>query len=201
MDTTITSPDPTALFRLACPAALHRQRGLTLVELLITMAIAAVLASIAVPSMSAMIASSKLRSGSSAFVSGFNLARSEAIKRGARVVLCKSADGQACAAAGGWEQGWIVFHDANSDGARNDSERLLLRELPLSADLKFSGNLNVANYVAFAPSGIPSLTGGGFQAGTLTVCRLSLAQSEARQIVLNSVGRPKVHKAMVDSCA
>lgn len=200
MNTPLTSPYPSALFRIACHVARHRQRGLTLVELLIAMAIIAVLASIAVPSMSAMIASIKLSSASSVFVSGFNLARSEAIKRGARVVLCKSADGQTCAADGGWEQGWIVFHDANSDGARNASEKLLLRELPLSAGLKFSGNLNVARYVAFAPSGIPSLTGGGFQAGTLTVCRLSLVQGEARQIVLNSVGRPKVHKSTVSSC-
>lgn len=176
------------------------EQGFTLVETLVAVAVTVVLASIAVPSMTAMVDSIRLGSASNVFVAGLHLARSEAIKRSSRVVLCKSVDGISCTETGGWEQGWIVFHDANNNGMRNGAETVVQRELPLSASLKFTGNLNVANYVSFAPTGTTRLVGGGFQAGTLTVCRYSAEGGEARQIILNAVGRPRVQKITVNAC-
>lgn len=178
----------------------RRQRGFTLIELLVTLAVAAVLVSMAIPSFSQIIDSVKLTSATNVFVSNLQLARSEAIKRNSRVALCKSADGLTCATGGGWEQGWIVFHDANNDGLRADSETVIRRELALSARVRLSGNQNVARYVSFAPTGATQLLGGGFQAGTLTVCHDSADAGEARQIILNAVGRPRVHKLMLASC-
>jgi type IV fimbrial biogenesis protein FimT len=171
------------------------------VETMAVMAIIAVLSGMAVPSMSAVMDSVKLSSASNVFLSGLHLARSEAIKRNSRAVLCKSKDGVACASQGGWEQGWIIFHDANNNGARETTETIVHRELPLSASLRLTGNLSVAKYVSFAPTGSTKLLGGGFQAGTLTVCNYSAEGGEARQIILNAAGRPRVQKAKVDSCA
>ena len=175
-------------------------RGFTLLEMLVVLAVTAVLTAVAVPSFSTIIDSFKLSSATNVFLSGLHLARSEAIKRNSRVVLCKTADGATCASAGGWEQGWIVFHDANNNGTRESSETLIQRELPLSASLRLTGNQYVARYVSFTPTGGTRLTGGNFQAGTLTVCRYSPQGGEARQIILNAVGRPRVQKAALTTC-
>ena len=96
--------------------------GFTLVELLVTIAIAALLLAAAIPTLSGVAKSIRLSAASNTFVSGLYLARCEAIKRNGRVVLCKSADGVCCASTGGWEQGWMVFHDSNNNGVRDGSE-------------------------------------------------------------------------------
>src|SRR5688572_2595220 len=95
-----------------------RAHGFTLIEMLAVVAVIGVLAVVSIPSLKTAFNSVRLSSATNVFVSGLHLARSEAIKRNARVVLCKSANGDACSAGGGWEQGWIVFHDANNNGAR-----------------------------------------------------------------------------------
>lgn len=200
MNNTTAFRFPSRSCRVARVSSWRRTRGVTLVEMLVVMGIAALLSFIAIPSMSAMVDSVKLSSASNIFVSGLYLARGEAIKRNGRVVLCKSATGVTCASNGGWEQGWIVFHDVNNNGAREDTEQIVRREQALSASLRFTGNLNVASYVSFAPSGATRLVSGGFQAGTLTLCHQSTQAGEARRIVLNAVGRPRVHKTAVDSC-
>lgn len=176
-------------------------RGVTLVESVVALALMGLLAAAAVPSMFWFIDSMKLASATDLFMSGLNLTRSEAIKRNGSVVLCKSAEGESCATAGGWEQGWIVFHDLNRNGLREVAEPLIRHEQPLSPGLRLSGNQHVANYVSYAPTGVARLVGGGFQAGTLTLCRRSAERGEARQIIVNSGGRPRVQKASVDICA
>jgi type IV fimbrial biogenesis protein FimT len=54
--------------------------------------------------------------------------------------------------------------------------------------------------VSFEPSGATRTVGGAFQAGTLTLCRQSVASNEARQIILNAVGRPRVQRLEIASC-
>jgi type IV fimbrial biogenesis protein FimT len=201
MNTTTTSSSFSTLCRMTRLLPRRPAHGFTLVETMAVVAVIAVLAAIAAPSITAMMKSVKLSSASNVFLAGLHLARGEAIKRNSRVVLCKSADGAACTPDGGWEQGWIIFHDANNNGVRDGAEKLVQREYPLSASLRLTGNSNVARYVSFAPTGATKLVGGGFQAGTLTLCNQSAQSSEARQIVLNAVGRPRVHKASVPSCA
>jgi type IV fimbrial biogenesis protein FimT len=175
-------------------------RGFTLLELLVAVTATLVLLLVAAPSMSAVINSMKLTSASNNLLSHIYLARSEAIKRKGRVVLCKSADGATCASSGGWEQGWIVFHDSNNNGVIDAGELVIARQQSLPAALKLTGNQNVAKYVSFESSGSTRLVGGGFQAGTLTLCRQSASANEARQIILNAVGRPRVQKLEIASC-
>lgn len=189
-----------ALSRTARSLLRRPAQGFTLVELLVTLAVSALLLAVAVPSTAVIVKSVRLSSASNVFLSGLYLARGEAIKRNARVVLCKSLDGVACAMVGGWEQGWIVFHDANNNGLRDANELVIRREASLSSGLRLRGNMNVARYVSFAPTGATKLLSGGFQAGTLTICHESAESGEGREIVLNAVGRPRVHKSMVGIC-
>ena len=104
-------------------------------------------------------------------MASLHLARNEAIKRNGRVVLCKTTDGIHCAASGGWEQGWIVFHDVNNNSLREESEQIIQHQIALSGSLRMTGNTPVARYVSYGPMGGTQLVGGAFQAGTLTLCQ------------------------------
>ena len=85
------------------------QQGLSLIELVVASAILATLVRFAVPAAQDLLLSIGLASASSELVSDLVLARAEALKRNRRVALCKSSDGEHCAQAGGWEQGWVYL--------------------------------------------------------------------------------------------
>ena len=100
--------------------------GLTLLELLIALAIAALLLMLSVPAYRAWIADLELRDRVEALVFAMGFARGEAIKRNkGRVNLCHSADGVQCADSGGWENGWLVYADTNHNGELDDDETVL----------------------------------------------------------------------------
>jgi type IV fimbrial biogenesis protein FimT len=178
----------------------QRTHGFTLVEVLVVGTILGVVAATAAPYLRSVGAASTLAAFTDGFFTHLHLARSEAIKRRGPVVLCKSADGKACSLAGGWEQGWIVFGDADGDGMRDPEEPVLGRGVPLQPGFLLHGNLNVSRYVQFMPTGATKTSSGAFQAGTLTVCRASPERTEARQIVINAVGRPRQHKLTLERC-
>lgn len=178
----------------------RRLRGFTLVELACVLAITAILVGAGAPAFMGLIRKTELTSATNDLFASLLLARSEAAKRRTRVALCKSADGATCATAGGWEQGWIVFHDTNDNGTHEGGEEIVMLVQALPKDLRLAGNMNVAKYVSYAPTGEARLSSGGFQAGTITLCNESGMREEARQIVINSTGRPRVQKAQVADC-
>lgn len=182
--------------------ALRRRasRGFTLIELMVTLSVVGVLLAVSVQFTRAMLDSMRLSAFTNTFVAQLYLARSEAIKRNKPVAMCKSGDGASCSVGGGWEQGWILFHDTNNNGLRDAQEEVVHRLAAMPAGFRLVGNLNVARYVSFAANGATRTTTGAFQAGTLTACRQSLEATEARQIVINAVGRPRVQKVAVASC-
>jgi type IV fimbrial biogenesis protein FimT len=163
------------------------------------MALAAILVGVGTPAMTATARSVELSSATNDLIGSLLLARSEAVKRKGRVVLCKSSDGSGCAQADGWEQGWIVFHDANNNGVHEAGEAVIQRIQALQPNLRVSGNASLSRYISYAPSGATSMANGAFQAGTITIC--GQPAGEARQIVLSSSGRPRVQKTTVASCA
>lgn len=165
------------------------------------LAVTAVLVSVAVPSMEDLIESSRVTAASNELLGDLLLTRSEAMKRRTRVTLCKSADGQTCTAAGGWQQGWIVFEDTDGNGLRGAAEKLVRMQPPLAGNLRLTGTAPVAKYVSYAPNGATKTAGGGFQAGTLTVCAASPGRAGARQIILNATGRPRTQRVELPSCA
>lgn len=80
--------------------------GFTLLELIITVAVLAILVSVALPSFSAMIARNQITASGNDLIAGLQFARHEAVRRNAAVQVCASTDGQACSGAG-WNR-WIV---------------------------------------------------------------------------------------------
>ena len=180
--------------------AASRAPGFTLVELLTAMAVMAILAALATPSMARLVDSTRLTSYSNGFLAAMYQARSEAIKRNGPVALCKSANGRGCAVNGGWEQGWIIFHDTNNNGTADAGETIVHHSQALPDGFKLSGNQSVAGYISFTASGRTRLVSGAFQAGTLTLCKAGEAGIGARQIVINNAGRARVEKLSVASC-
>jgi type IV fimbrial biogenesis protein FimT len=176
-------------------------RGFTLVEMMVALSVMAVLVTLPIAFAQAAFDSMKLSSFANAFMSQLHLARSEAIKRNRPVALCKSADGTYCNEHGGWEQGLIIFHDRDGNGLRDEGEDLVHRFGALPAGFRLVGNVGVARYVSFHPTGGTRTVTGAFQAGTLTVCRSSAQATEARQIVISAAGRPRVQKVSVPHCA
>ncbi len=175
-------------------------RGFTLLELLVVVAIGGVLAAVAVPPMHAMLNTQKVVSFVYLFVSSLHLARNEAIKRNACAVMCKSATGQSCTGSGGWEQGWILFHDANNNAQLDAGEQVVLRQGAVSVGPRLTGNTPVANYVSYSASGGAKMVSGAFQAGTFTLCPESASDTSVRLIVLSGTGRPRTQAGTPGDC-
>lgn len=110
----------------------EQARGFTLIELLVVVALVAVAATLAAPTFTRLGNAAAISSGVDQFMADIRFARSEAVRRGGGVVLCRSEDPESavagCAASPsteGWASGWIVFHDLDLDGARDPGEELL----------------------------------------------------------------------------
>ena len=173
------------------PAA-RRPRGFTLVELLITMTVLGILGMIAVPSFNNAILGNKLASFSNSFVASVQLARSEAIKRNSPVKLCRSADGTSCAAAGNWQQGWIIFNDAPpGDGIINGTETRVHYQQALPDEFAFTSD----NYTI-------TIQGTGLiDAGaTMVLCRHNSVGSQERAITVSTTGRSTVTRTTNGTC-
>lgn len=90
--------------------------GFTLIELMVTIAIAAILVTLAAPSFREFLVRNRTAAISNELIASIGRARNEAVSRNICVSMCRSADGATCAATGNnWVDGWIVFTNANCD--------------------------------------------------------------------------------------
>lgn len=168
------------------------QSAFTLIELMVTIAIAGILLAIAVPSFSELVSNNRLSARSNEMVSAIAFARSEAMKRGRPVTLCRSANsgsgvetGWSCATgSGGWETGWVVFVDTDNDGVADVGEpRLRGKEGFGTTAYTMRGTSNIANRITFTDQGMTALDSDG----TLTVC--DTHRRVSRQISIAITGR------------
>ena len=96
------------------------QRGFTLIELVITLLIAAILVTVGIPSFQSIIRTNLGTAIANEALTAINYARVEAIKRGLSVSVCSSNNGLSCAGSTDWATGYIVFADINADGVFTD---------------------------------------------------------------------------------
>ena len=177
-----------------------KQSGVTLLELMVVLAIAAILLLAGIPSFASLINSTRLSTATNEMISSLHLTRSEAIKRNSRAVMCTSATGTSCAVSGGWHQGWLVFHDANNNAKLDLGETVVLTRQALPAGLWATSTGTTARYVSYAPSGGTKQVSGAWQGGTLTLCNESGSLNSARKVIISSTGRPRTEKTTLASC-
>ena len=111
------------------PIAIQRHRssvGFTLLELMTVVLIVGVLASLAAPGFSSLIANNRIVSTRDAFGNALKMARSEAVFRKESTIVCATKDLISCAGSGIWQEGWLVFADLDNSGDYNaNSDRMI----------------------------------------------------------------------------
>lgn len=161
-----------------------RLSGLTLIELITSLSVISVLGFIAVPGFSSLRHDTARTTAVNDFFHAVFLARSEAIKRGDIVSVCRSNDGASCATgAGNWTAGWIVF--ANSD--RDEPPARDAQETVLAVYAGWDGGSITSNRNSY--SFRPHIQ--GVVNGTIVFCDPRGA-AHARAIIINHAGRPRV---------
>lgn len=173
-------------------ASRHRCGGLTLVELITTLAVAVIILGVGVPGYRALIDGQRVNTRTNALVAHLQLARSEAVKRGDRVAMCPSPDGTSCADSFDWTDGWLVFVDLNQDRERQDTEPVL-RIAEVAAPLQIVTSTG-RRRVVYEPDG--SVLGGSN--ATFRVCS-PIAAERNRAVIISITGRPRVSDRDADN--
>lgn len=182
---------------------MRRPSGFTLHELAVAIAVAGILSGMALPSFSGLLARNVATSDANALLSAILLARNEAIRRNAPVVLCRSRNGTTCydGRGAGWEDGLLIFADDGRDsrqrpgpvdyalrgnGLPDPGEAILRSESPFAARSHIGGG-PATGRMTFDASGRP----GGIASTTFTIEPQGRA-SAGRKLVLSATGRPRV---------
>lgn len=167
---------------------IRRCAGFTIVELAMTLAVAATTLHYGLASMQLSLTTNRLAAQTNTLVSSLYSTRSEAVKRNTRVTLRKTGEN--------WEDGWMVFTDGNNNALfdEDQGEELLSRQTAISGGSTLRGNRFVKDYVSYTGDGGSRSKSGAFQAGRLTLCDRTqqIAPQHARAIIISSSGRPRV---------
>jgi type IV fimbrial biogenesis protein FimT len=158
-------------------------RGFTLVELLIGVAVLALLMAVAVPSFSASRLNGQLRASANGLVASANLARSEAIKRGGNVRMCVSSNGTSCG-TGNWRQGWIIL----------TGTEVLHRQPAIPTEFRITAAGGTTAF-DFLPTGFDATP------GALVVCRATPVGSQERVVTIDAAGRAWVRRSTAGACS
>jgi type IV fimbrial biogenesis protein FimT len=171
-------------------------KGFTLIELMVTLSIAAILMMIAVPSLETYRRNSELTSATNTLLAAINAARGEAMKRGMRAMVVPIGNDN------NWNAGWVVFVD--SDGtqdflATQDFTVLTQAQLPNYINVVGNGTANLGRaYIMFDPSGYSRTKTGGFNNLTINLARTDVPAtsqaSETRRIMILNTGRVRTCK-------
>ncbi len=195
-------------------AAPPRCCGLTLTELMVTLAILAVLMAIAAPNFQSFLVRNRLVTGANSLLSAMTLARAESLKQGTRVSVCKTDDATVtnpvCSTgAGNWSQGWIVFIDTSSVGGNKgiiDGADVRLRVFAPVELGRLQAGANFFRAIVFRPNGetegINNSGGVALGNGTFTLCAVNGSGSvlgPGREIIINLTGRAYIREATCTS--
>ncbi len=166
------------------------QKGLTLIEIFMTLVILGILVSIAVPSYNALIQGYKARTLSTEFISSLALARSEAVRQNTNVAMCAAADANLNTCGTDWTHGWIVFvdNDGNGDIANNADKIKVHSALEQGTTVTAASSNIVYNSRGFVKSG----------AGDYILNASDCAGNDGRNINIANTGRVSITSVACD---
>lgn len=165
---------------------MHKIRGFTLIEIIITVVLLGIVIAIAIPDFTSTIQNNAINSASARFISSISLARSEAIKRDVPVSICATSDQNFNSCGSNWNLGWIVF--VNPTGGSSLSAPLLRVE---------NLNSNAMNITVSPAVNIATYNGSGFAANNtknvaFTIKATGCTADAGRRITISVTGRPVV---------
>ena len=160
------------------------QSGVTLIELMITLVVVAIVVMAGVPMLGDFTRDSRVVSRTNDMVAALNFARSEAVKRAEFVSICPSSDQASCTGSTDWTVGWIVWLDETGpgNGAVDAGETIMRVGDSIQAMSISSGS----DSITYEPAG--GLSGSGV---TIALRPDGCEDSEKREIDLNLSGRPR----------
>ena len=157
--------------------------GFTLIELMLALSVAAVLFSLALPSMHEFQQRQRIVATANGLVAHINLARLHAVTRREVAVVCPSLDGATCTGANRWENGWIVFRDPDRNGEPDQSGDVLRTGSGMPNLLIDSAG---RTRIRYQPSG----SAGGTNL-TIKLCDTT-HPDQSRAVIVSNPGRPRV---------
>jgi type IV fimbrial biogenesis protein FimT len=179
----------------AAPSA----RGFTLIELMVVVAISAILTALAMPSMRQFIGNWQVSNAVNAYSGSLQLARAEAVKRGRVARVCRSSDGTTCATDGptkGWATGWLVYVDNDASGGLTAPDQVMLTQGAINNFYSISSTVSGSTATVstttfvFTPTGL--LQGGA--AAQAMVFRWDSGATIQKTLCINKTGRSRVVK-------
>lgn len=166
--------------------------GATLAEIVVALAVAAVLGALAVPTFAGFLAEQRLLNEARRLADAMTVARSEAIKRNGVVVLCATGPSAPCGEARHWHEGWVAFEDRDGNALPDaDDPPVPLAEPSAGPGVTIVGNRPVQRYLRYTFAGNARLASGALQMGTFTVCRSGV---RGYRVVLAETGRTRIER-------
>lgn len=179
----------------------RQQTGFTLIELMVVVAIVAIMVAIATPSFVSLIQSNRVSAEVNSFAGDLQFARSEAIKQGIPVSVCASSDGKNCLGANTWQSGWIVFSDVDGSGTVTAGDTVLRVRPAWKGGDTFAAAPSIVA-VTYSRDGFANLPVASPGASIMLALRTAPVNAAATRCVsVNRVGHQTVLQGGKGACA
>ena len=137
---------------------MKKNSGFTLLELILTVAMISIVMAIAIPSMTTFNQNDRLVTNINTMIGHLAYARSEAVKRSQQVSICVSNDAATCTGGNNWEDGWIIYIDADASNTFDATEEILRAQQALGSNQTITPT-TFASQVTYDYRGFATSTG------------------------------------------